>query len=414
VWVCFGIVNLLTWLLVVAPSEFWLSLVQRECWPLVFAAMAGIVAWLGGLLAEELWHPLAEGTFWLSHLLLSLVYPNASFDPSRYTLGTSGFTVEIAPQCSGYEGISLVLVFLSLYLWMFRAEIRFPRAFWLFPVGVLAIWLANALRITVLIIIGDSFSPEIALGGFHSQAGWIGFIAVSLGLIAVTRNTHLFSKQQPNPVAHQREPTAEALLMPGLVLMAAIMLTSALSSGFDWLYPLRVLAMAVTLWCYRSVYRRWDWSMSWVAVFIGIAIFVLWMLLEPPAEPGPIAMETALSTLSNAEKSVWLAFRVAGSVLLVPVVEEMAFRGYMIRRLAGQELDVSTPPRFTLLSFCLSSLAFGLLHGRWLAGTLSGMALAYALYRRGKLGDAIIAHMVANGLIALSVLAWGKWSLWSS
>jgi len=461
-WVCLGIANLLSWLLVIEPFGFWLTLVKRERWPLAFAALAGILAWLVGLLAGELWKPLAEGTFWLSHWFLALVYPEVSFNPTRFILGTSKFSVEIAPQCSGYEGIGLVIVFLTVYLWMFRAEIRFPHAFWLFPIGILAIWLANALRIAALIALGDSFSPEIAVGGFHSQAGWISFIAISLGLIWLSRRLRLFSKRtlisieqrdggktvdlsrhsgmdRRNPdcrdATNSSHPwslgsggpcrndgetlnstvlTAEALLVPGLVLMATIMLTSALSSGFDWLYPLRVLTMGVALWSYRSVYRHWDWSVSLPSLFIGIAVFVLWMLLEPPAESGPTAMETALATLSGAEKSIWLAFRVIGSVFLVPVVEEMAFRGYMIRRLAGQEFDGSTPPRFTLLSFCLSSLAFGLLHGRWLAGTLSGMALAGALYRRGKLGDAILAHLVANALIALSVLVWGKWTLWSS
>ncbi|MCX7108965.1 MAG: exosortase E/protease, VPEID-CTERM system [Proteobacteria bacterium] len=413
-WVCLGIANLLSWLLAVAPSGFWLGLASRERWPLVYAALAGTLAWLGGLLAEELWQPLAVGTFWLSRQMLALVYPEVSFDPTHYILGTSKFSVEIAPQCSGYEGMALVMVFLSLYLWLFRTEIRFPQAFWLFPVGILAIWLANAVRITALIILGSSFSTEIALGGFHSQAGWIGFIAISLGLIVASRRLRLFSKRQPSAVEHRGGSTAEALLVPGLVLMATIMLSSALSSGFDRLYPLRVLTMAAALWSYRSVYRQWDWSVSWPAPIIGIAVFVLWMLLEPPAGLGATALEASLATLSDTEKSVWLASRVIGSVFLVPVVEEMAFRGYMIRRLAGQELEGSTPPRFTVWSFCLSSLAFGLLHGRWLAGTLAGMALAGALYRRGKLADAIVAHLVANSLIALSVLAFGKWALWSA
>jgi membrane protease YdiL (CAAX protease family) len=56
--------------------------------------------------------------------------------------------------------------------------------------------------------------------------------------------------------------------------------------------------------------------------------------------------------------------------------------------------------RFTWLSFVVSSVAFGLLHGRWLAGTLTGMAYAAALYRRGRIGEAVYAHMTTNALIA--------------
>ena len=41
------------------------------------------------------------------------------------------------------------------------------------------------------------------------------------------------------------------------------------------------------------------------------------------------------------------------------------------------------------------------------------MAFALALYRRGQIGDAVLAHVVANALIAISVLVLGNWSLWA-
>ena len=59
--------------------------------------------------------------------------------------------IEIAPQCSGYEGLALVTVFVTLYLWMFRERIAFPRALWLLPAGLVAMWFANVLRIAALV-----------------------------------------------------------------------------------------------------------------------------------------------------------------------------------------------------------------------------------------------------------------------
>ena len=61
----------------------------------------------------------------------------------------------------------------------------------------------------------------------------------------------------------------------------------------------------------------------------------------------------------------------------------------------------------------MSSIAFGLLHGRWLAGTLAGMAYAAALYRRGLIGEAVYVPMTTDDLIAGYVLWSGRWSLWS-
>jgi membrane protease YdiL (CAAX protease family) len=51
-------------------------------------------------------------------------------------------------------------------------------------------------------------------------------------------------------------------------------------------------------------------------------------------------------------------------------------------------------------SFLLSPVRFGLLHNRWLAGIIAGMLFALALYRCGQLGDAVVAHVTANALIA--------------
>ena len=68
--------------------------------------------------------------------------------------------------------------------------------------------------------------------------------------------------------------------------------------------------------------------------------------------------------------------------------------------------------RFTWLSFVVSSLLVGALHGRWLAGTVAGMFYAWAMYRRGRVEDAILAHTITNALIAVDVLILGQWELW--
>ena len=58
-------------------------------------------------------------------------------------------------------------------------------------------------------------------------------------------------------------------------------------------------------------------------------------------------------------------------------------------------------------------MAFGLLHGdRWLAGTVAGLIYAVTYLRRGRIGDAVVAHAITNALLAGSVLVGGKWDLW--
>ncbi len=110
--------------------------------------------------------------------------------------------------------------------------------------------------------------------------------------------------------------------------------------------------------------------------------------------------------------SVWLIFRVLGSCVVVPFVEEIAFRGYLLRMLINPNFTDVSYRTFTWLSFLISSILFGILHDRWLAGILSGMLFAVVLYHRGKLLDAVIAHALSNTVIAFYVIVFGRWSLW--
>jgi CAAX prenyl protease-like protein len=66
--------------------------------------------------------------------------------------------------------------------------------------------------------------------------------------------------------------------------------------------------------------------------------------------------------------ALWLTARVVGSVVIVPIAEELAFRGYLLRRVIDADFTSISPKQFTLASFLISSIAFGALHGRWLAG----------------------------------------------
>jgi CAAX prenyl protease-like protein len=174
------------------------------------------------------------------------------------------------------------------------------------------------------------------------------------------------------------------------------------------------LFFGLLFWRRSMTWRTLAQSWSWRAVAIGVAVFVIWIGLERVT-----GRPTAGSSIGKAlgEMPVglavgWLLFRVVGSVVTVPIAEELAFRGYLLRRLFSADFDQLSSVRFTWLSFLVSSVLFGALHGRWLAGTVAGMCYAFALYRRGKVADAVIAHATTNALIAADVLVLGNWGLW--
>ena len=72
----------------------------------------GAVAWAFGFVSKSFWATLAAYTYRILGWILGLIYAHVVNEPSTLTLGTPAFSFQIAPECSGYEGIGLILVFL--------------------------------------------------------------------------------------------------------------------------------------------------------------------------------------------------------------------------------------------------------------------------------------------------------------
>jgi len=374
--------------------------------------VVGLLALLAGSATTMFWRPMSRLTLEVVVFLLELTGEDVVSIPEELVVGTPAYEVFVDEPCSGYQGIGLITVMLGFYLFSFRKSLRFPNALLLLPIAMVLIWIANSFRIAALIAVGTWISPEIAEGGFHSAAGWLLFCIITLGLVAVSRKSGWFTLDEEHKQRSWRTPEG-AFLLPLLFLIATGLVSGLFSINFDYLYPLRVLTPLIPLWIFRSYYKELHWSWSWTPILLGFVVFVLWVALEPPADPETVdAVPNALAGMPGAAAAFWLIARVLGSVVVVPVAEELAFRGYLLRRLIDSDFTAVSPKHFTAASFLISSVAFGALHGRWLAGILAGMIYAAAQYRRGEISDAIIAHAVTNGLLAAYVVILGHWVFW--
>jgi exosortase E/protease (VPEID-CTERM system) len=415
------------------PPRLALEFVRTTGYAWVYAVAAAVIAWRVVVFSplwngavwnpaiDLSWKPATDVTFNLVKSLLHLFLSQVVADRATMTIGSPRFSVVILPWCAGFEGTALMLVFSVAWLGYFRREFRFPHALLLVPAGMLVIWLSNALRITALILIGVAGAPKVAAGGFHSQAGWIAFNCVALSFAIVTRQMPWFTArsltagrpQQSTKTSATHNPTA-AYLMPFLAILAAAMICRAASGGFEWLYPLRFLAAAAVLWFFRSKYSELDWGFGGFSVLAGCAVFGIWLGLDLMAGANQASsIAGGLASLPSPARVAWLVFRTAAAVITVPIAEELAFRGFLIRRLSSADFESLSPRHYTYVAILVSSLAFGLLHGdRWLAGTLAGLIYAAAFLRRGRIGDAVVAHATTNALLAAWVLVGSKWYLW--
>ena len=361
--------------------------------------------------------------------LLRLFYPRVLYDPATAAVGTPAFLISIAGGCSGVEGLALMAALSLLALFFYRHELRLARAALLIPFALVAVWMLNIVRIVILIAIGNAGFVGVALDGFHSAAGWIFLNATAICFLVVVhrvpwiRRASRTGEWSRSGSALPSANTVAASLGPFLAILACSLLTRAVSSGgFEAFYPARLVVGAAALWVFREQYRRGeladslriDGQSAWLGCGAGVAIGFLWIGLSrllPSSAADTTA--TALAQLPAWQRLGWLAARVVAAVMTVPLAEELAFRWYLARRLAGTRFQEVPLSRLNPPAILLSSVVFGLLHGRiWLAGTLAGVLLALVARKRGRLGDAVMAHAVSNLLLAAWVLIRHDYTLW--
>ncbi len=404
------------------PLRFWLRWTKHNLRTIPVIAAIGILTYIIGnhytlLVIRNLTDfidPIERFTLDVVWFFLRLCGENPVFDPRYNLVGTGSFSVYIGASCAGWEGIGLFCTFFGVYLWLYRRDLRFPQVLILLPIGVWVLWCLNVVRLVALILLGN-WSDALSVDGFHSVAGWLFFNAATLGLVIASRRLRLFAQDGPVHDRCTSSNPAKPYLLPLIIIIGTAMLTRVFSYHFDLLYPLRVVVGASVLWFYRKKLPL-RWSSSWSAVALGFLAFAIWIILldrEKNPAAANASIRIGLNGLSTIEAGAWILFRIIGAVLIAPIAEELAFRGYIIRKLVSADFEAVAPGHFTWPSFLGSSILFGALHAEWLAGTIAGMIFALAVYRRGSFSDAITSHSVANGMLAAYVLATGRWFLWN-
>lgn len=389
------------------PSA-WIAWLRGRSLSLV--AIAAFAAALPGavVLAGPLWsvQAITDVTFIAVFLLLRLFVEDVVVDPATYVIGTPEFRVMVADSCSGIEGLVLITAFLALYGLLFRDELRLRRfGLVIWPIALLVSWLFNAVRITVLILIGVHVSPELAVNGFHSFAGWLMFTALSISVLVVVGRSGYALQAAAVPRVRSVAPMAEddvaGRILPFIVFALSGLIAQAFWREPALAYPVQVGMMLAALWWVRGTVRQhlaWPSALSVVA---GGLIGVAWIVTAPAADPP----SEALLSLGAGTFALWAGMRILGTVALVPVIEELFFRGYVQARLDRGTL-VSR-----IIAIAISAGLFALVHGRWIEAGLAGVVFSLVYMRNGRLADAMAAHAVANAVIAAVALWRGDWAL---
>ena len=163
--------------------------------------------------------------------------------------------------------------------------------------------------------------------------------------------------------------------------------------------------------------------LRWVpTLLVGTGIFVIWIapdLLFPDHRHSVlfenVVLGTARGSLSEGAHGdpVVLAMRVIRSVVIVPMVEELFWRGWMMRWVIDADFQRVPLGAYTATSFWTVAVLFAAEHGPyWDVGLVAGVIFNLWMMRTKSLGDLILAHAVTNACLGAYVIAAGKWEYW--
>jgi hypothetical protein len=160
-----------------------------------------------------------------------------------------------------------------------------------------------------------------------------------------------------------------------------------------------------------------------LSVLIGLLVFVIWVgpdLIAPSwrhsflFDNSVIGHPAGNTPPASKNDPVFLLFRIAISVIAVPILEELFWRGWLMRWIIDANHFERVPlGAYTPAAFWLVAVLFASEHGSfWDVGLAAGIIYNWWMMRTRNLWDCIIAHAVTNGVLAAWVVAGNHWQYW--
>jgi uncharacterized protein len=149
-----------------------------------------------------------------------------------------------------------------------------------------------------------------------------------------------------------------------------------------------------------------------LAIGCGLAVFVVWIHFD---DGWAVLGRTEGFDPTGADGEIQLTLaglRLAESVLVVPVMEELFWRSFLLRWLDARDFVAADPRRASPRAFTLTAVLFASEHSLWFAGLIAGLLYNWLYKRTGNLWVPIASHAMTNGALGIWILATANWRLW--
>ncbi|HEY4282294.1 MAG TPA: CAAX prenyl protease-related protein [Chthoniobacterales bacterium] len=183
-----------------------------------------------------------------------------------------------------------------------------------------------------------------------------------------------------------------------------------------WIFPLQTVVCAALLAWYWGAYEWQPPRGLAFGIIVGVFVFALW--ISPQAMLGFPARTNGFNPdLLAGQRGLFLAtviLRFLRLVVVVPLVEEIFWRGFLLRYLIDEKFDQVPFGRFSWLSFAVVTAAFGFSHSSadWPAALLTGALYNWVAYRTKSLSTCVATHALTNLLLGIWIMYTRQWGFW--
>jgi CAAX protease family protein len=213
-----------------------------------------------------------------------------------------------------------------------------------------------------------------------------------------------------------------AYVLPFAVFLLLLEFQKYIPVGPAVEYPLRLLVLAAVLWMFSRHVIDLHSSHRVESVILGVLVFVIWIgpdILFPAYRQHWI-FQNPLVALSNTpvpEKTlmspVVLWSRILRSIVLVPIIEELFWRAWLMRWLISPRFEHVKLGTYAPAAFFATAVLFASEHGPyWDVGLVAGILYNWWMVRTRSLGNCILAHAVTNACLCGYVVATHHWEYW--
>jgi CAAX prenyl protease-like protein len=189
-----------------------------------------------------------------------------------------------------------------------------------------------------------------------------------------------------------------------------------LSSPEFWIYPVQtIICGALLLWFWPEYELR---APRQILLTVPLAFFVFAFWIAPQEFLGfaPRLDGFNPEMFSGQPVAYWttIVFRLLRLVVIVPLVEEIFWRGFALRYFIDERFYAVPIGAFSWFSFAVVTIAFGLSHSwaDWIAALFTGALYNCVAYRTKSLSSCILAHAITNLLLGLWIMKTGQWGFW--